>query len=542
MTHFANGLKRRKAQSAAHPAGSGPADDKTRRSGLRFSVYTAPAQEPGGVFISGAYRATVPPRTVLQHSAGRNRRQHALHASVRVATLVTLDSIGVALGVLVLRAAFPLLRGPGMLGWQQLERWATLPIFPMVAAVCTGLLLVGSYKGGDPRRDANRIASGVALGLLIQLWPWLWSNVAFVAPFGLLCAATFIAVLVLMRWWADRILKRTGISSPESFATLLIGSASDIGMAKQAALFDGRHSMHPVAALDPTLRGVSPGDGNDCYSLDELPTVIASYGIDSIVLCGQIDDAALRHIMVSSEAAGCSVMSASRVFLLASLTPAVRWHDGVPMIELTRPGLHGRDLVLKRLLDLASAGAAIAVASPVLAVVALLVRLTSPGPVIFRQQRVGYAGKTFTIFKFRTMYVDAEARLAAVKSNSVYQDGKLFKIANDPRITPLGRWLRKLSIDELPQFFNVLAGDMSLVGPRPPLPREVALYEDEEFIRFGMKPGITGPWQVSGRNRITSFADVLRIESAYFSGWTIWRDFHIIARTVPAVLKMDGAH
>ena len=501
-----------------------------------------PAQEADGVFISGSFRATVPPRTVLQHSAGRNRRRHALHAFARVTTLVTLDAVGIALTLMALRVVLPLLSRPGMLGWQQLDRWSALPVMPMIAAVCTGLFLVGSYGGGDPRRDANRIASGVGLGLLVQLWQWLWSNVAFVVPFGLMCAALFIAVLVVMRWWADRILKRTGISTPSSFATLLIGSESEIAMAKRTALFDGKHSMRPVASLDPSKRATTGGAANGCYALDELPTVIAHYGIDSIVLCGQLDDSALRQVVVSSEAAGCSVMSASRVFLLARLTPAVRWQDGVPMIELTRPGLHGRDLVLKRGLDVLSAGAAIVVASPFLAIIAVLVRLTSPGPVIFRQQRVGYGGRTFTIFKFRTMFVDAEARLAVLKEGSVYGDGKLFKMTDDPRITPVGRWLRKMSLDEFPQFFNVLRGDMSLVGPRPPLPREVALYEDEEFIRFGMKPGITGPWQVSGRNRITSFADVLRIESAYFSGWTIWRDFHIIVRTIPAVLKMDGAH
>ncbi|MEO7361919.1 MAG: sugar transferase, partial [Gemmatimonadaceae bacterium] len=128
-----------------------------------------------------------------------------------------------------------------------------------------------------------------------------------------------------------------------------------------------------------------------------------------------------------------------------------------------------------------------------------------------------------------------------LQAGSVYTNGKLFKMADDPRITPIGKWLRKLSLDELPQLFNVVSGDMSLVGPRPPLPREVDLYQDDEYIRFGMKPGITGPWQVSGRNRITSFDDVLRIESAYFARWTIWRDFQILAKTIPAVLKMDGA-
>ena len=158
----------------------------------RISLYVAPEREASGVFVSGAFRATVPPRTVLQHSATRNRQLHALHAFGRVGALVAIDSLGIVLTVMMLRAFWAVLRQPGMLGMHQLDVWAALPIFPMVVALCTGLFLVGSYNGGDPRRDANRIASGVGLGLLIALWQWLWGNIAFVVPFGLLCAASAV--------------------------------------------------------------------------------------------------------------------------------------------------------------------------------------------------------------------------------------------------------------------------------------------------------------------------------------------------------------
>jgi lipopolysaccharide/colanic/teichoic acid biosynthesis glycosyltransferase len=140
------------------------------------------------------------------------------------------------------------------------------------------------------------------------------------------------------------------------------------------------------------------------------------------------------------------------------------------------------------------------------------------------------------------MVRDAEARRTAMASQSMYGDLRLFKVKDDPRVTRVGRFLRRTSLDELPQLWNVLRGDMSLVGPRPPLPCEVELYEEHHYTRFDMKPGITGPWQVSGRNRITDFDEVLKVEFDYLRQWSIWKDVEILVRTLPEVLKMKGAH
>ena len=145
------------------------------------------------------------------------------------------------------------------------------------------------------------------------------------------------------------------------------------------------------------------------------------------------------------------------------------------------------------------------------------------------------------MMKFRTMVDDAEHQLAELQQANVYSTEPLFKLQNDPRMTPIGVFLRKSSLDELPQLLNVLRGEMSLVGPRPALPSEVRRYQQHHFVRFEVLPGITGPWQVSGRNAITSFEDVVRLESAYIRGWTVWRDLGILARTVPAVFSMKGA-
>ncbi|HKH92160.1 MAG TPA: sugar transferase, partial [Gemmatimonadaceae bacterium] len=212
-----------------------------------------------------------------------------------------------------------------------------------------------------------------------------------------------------------------------------------------------------------------------------------------------------------------------------------------PISLLSSPALIGWQLVAKRTLDVSGALAGLVLLSPLLALSAIAVKLTSPGPVLFRQRRVGLGGETFEMLKLRTMVRDADARCEEVQGVNVYGDPRLFKAAGDPRVTPIGHFLRRSSLDELPQLWNVLRGEMSLVGPRPPLPREVAQYRVSDYVRFEVAPGITGPWQVSGRNEITDFEAVVELEQRYIAGWTVWRDLGLLIRTVPAVLSMRGA-
>jgi Sugar transferases involved in lipopolysaccharide synthesis len=181
------------------------------------------------------------------------------------------------------------------------------------------------------------------------------------------------------------------------------------------------------------------------------------------------------------------------------------------------------------------------VLGPMLVMIAAAIRLSSSGPILFRQTRVGLGGKPFKITKFRSMVHDAESKRSDLEGESLYTDLRLFKVKNDPRVTVVGAFLRRTSLDELPQLWNVLLGDMSLVGPRPPLPAEVDLYEEHHYTRFDVKPGMTGPWQVNGRNLITDFEEVVRLETAYIREWTIWKDLGLLLKTIPAVLYMRGA-
>jgi lipopolysaccharide/colanic/teichoic acid biosynthesis glycosyltransferase len=209
------------------------------------------------------------------------------------------------------------------------------------------------------------------------------------------------------------------------------------------------------------------------------------------------------------------------------------------------PREHAFGLLAKRTLDVLVAAVLLVLLLPVLLTVAILVRLSTPGPVLFRQQRVGQEGKQFSFYKFRTMYYGADdsphrAYYQQLMAGAAQPQGRSFKLEDDPRVTPIGRILRRYSIDEFPQFFNVLRGDMSLVGPRPPIPYEVELYGDRELKRLAVRPGITGLWQVSGRANL-DFQQMIDLDLAYISGWSLLSDLRILLRTPWAVISARGA-
>lgn len=210
----------------------------------------------------------------------------------------------------------------------------------------------------------------------------------------------------------------------------------------------------------------------------------------------------------------------------------------VPFTELAKephPGYY----FMKRAMDIVLSLTAIIVLSPVFIITAILIKLTSPGSCIYSQIRVGKGGRYFTIYKFRSMYMDADERLAELKDRNE-KDGPIFKIENDPRITPVGHFIRKFSIDELPQLFNILIGDMSIVGPRPALPNEVSEYSKEDSMRLLVQPGLTCIWQVSGRSNI-GFEEWMEMDRQYIEKRSILFDIFLIFKTIPAVLKGEGA-
>lgn len=199
------------------------------------------------------------------------------------------------------------------------------------------------------------------------------------------------------------------------------------------------------------------------------------------------------------------------------------------------------NILAKRIFDVVVSATALLVLSPIFMILALLIRFDSKGSIFFSQNRIGKQGKEFRFWKFRSMYVDAEQRKAILMKNNEMQGGVLFKMKNDPRITRVGRFIRKYSMDELPQLWNVFIGDMSLVGPRPPLPNEVAQYTPYQRMRLEVTPGITCIWQVSGRSDIP-FQEQVKMDLQYIENQSFWYDIELLFKTVPAVLKARGAY
>lgn len=209
--------------------------------------------------------------------------------------------------------------------------------------------------------------------------------------------------------------------------------------------------------------------------------------------------------------------------------------------EIVSQPLAPHDLTkyVKSIVDMVGAVVGIVILSPLSLLIALSIKLHDGGPVLFKQIRVGKNGKPFVFYKFRTMNVDAEDQKEALKHLND-MSGPVFKISDDPRVTRVGRFLRRTSMDELPQFYNILKGDMSLVGPRPPLPSEVEQYDEWQRRRLTIKPGLTCLWQVNGRNNI-DFDKWVKLDLEYIDNWSLWLDFKIMTKTIPAILKGDGA-
>ena len=214
---------------------------------------------------------------------------------------------------------------------------------------------------------------------------------------------------------------------------------------------------------------------------------------------------------------------------------------GVPLVSLKDASIDGMNFVMKRGVDIAIAMTVLVVMAIPMAIIALLIRAESAGPALYRQQRVGRGGKIFTFTKFRCMVQNADEQRASLMAEYGHLDPRLFKLQNDPRLTRIGKVLRRLSLDELPQFAHILRGQMSFVGPRPPMPEEVATYEDWHRQRLLLTPGLTGLWQINGRSNL-SFDEMVRLDLYYAENWTPWLDMKIVIRTIPAVLTGRGAY
>jgi exopolysaccharide biosynthesis polyprenyl glycosylphosphotransferase len=337
----------------------------------------------------------------------------------------------------------------------------------------------------------------------------------------------------------DRILATLRQPERDAADAVFVGKADACVATMASPAFSIGKEYRAVGFIDVK----SPAEPGALGTLSDFPLLLAASGVEVVVVCGFLTDTQFHDIVDIALAGGCQVLAVPRKMNVVGVHPTTVWRGGQPLVELTRPALKGRQLFLKRLLDLVGSAFWLAVLSPFIAVIYVAIKLESRGPAIFGHRRLGINGREFYCLKFRSMHADAEARLKAdvgLYSEYVNNNYKLPE-RHDPRLTRVGRLLRKTSLDELPQLINVLRGDMSLVGPRPIVPDELGQYGPGAAVFLSLKPGMTGAWGINGRSDV-GYPNRADMELEYVRNWSLGRDLWILLMTAPAVLKRRGAH
>lgn len=366
--------------------------------------------------------------------------------------------------------------------------------------------------------------------------------VGFALPVGL-------TGLLLARWLLRQHLNIHRLRGNSMSRLLLLGGPSAVAHLASSLERSKEAGYLPVAAYTPGVydgRLVEPESGLPILGcIPDAPTILEAIekcGADAVAVSAgvQLHPQILRQLGWELAARNVGLIMAPALTDIAGPRIHTQQVAGLPLIHVTTPTLEGGQRVAKRLFDVLVSGLLIVALSPIMVIVAALVKADSRGPVLFRQERVGIEGTRFAMLKFRSMVIGAEDQLSLLAGQNEGA-GLLFKMRNDPRVTAVGAVLRKYSLDELPQLFNIFAGSMSLVGPRPPLPGEVEAYEQDVRRRLLVKPGLTGLWQVSGRSNLT-WRDSVRLDLYYVENWSLAGDLVIILRTVRAVFQNTGAY
>jgi len=336
--------------------------------------------------------------------------------------------------------------------------------------------------------------------------------------------------------WGPGLRARLG----DAYYVLLVGTGPQ-AQELAALIGEGRRAGWRLAGWVTTGAEAPPADaGAPVYALPDVPRLLREHVVDEVVFAVNREELErMEELLLLCEEEGVRTRVQLQVFphLYSKVYLEHLYH--IPLLTFSTTPADELPLLVKRMLDFLGAAVMLVVLSPLLLLLALLIKLTSAGPVLFRQERCGLGGRRFTLYKFRSMIADADLRkeeLAALNE----ADGPVFKMMNDPRCTPLGRWMRRFSLDELPQLWNVLKGNMSFVGPRPPLPEEVEKYERWQRRRLRMRPGLTCLWALEGRSRL-SFRRWMQLDLDYIDTWSLWLDLKIFLKTIPRVLTGRGA-
>lgn len=419
---------------------------------------------------------------------------------------------------------------------------------PVQLALTVVLFLIFNLQGAYGRRlradlidQVGSIVGAVSIGIALMIIAVFYWQVYALSRlmFGYLWLL-MILLLSIFRFFVAVLRshrRRRGLGLRQ---VVIVGAGGLGRMIMQAIVADPDCGLHVIGFVDDT-RAEDIGRFKALGMIDGLRAAMRKYVVDEVVIAlpaashQKIADI-LMHC--AKQEVGCRIVPDFYELTLRQVD--IDQIGGIPLIGLREVSIRGWNLAIKRLVDLVVAVLVLALAAPLMLIIAAAIKLDSRGPVLFRQIRLGRNRQPFVINKFRSMRASAEAEQAGLAALNE-ADGPLFKIRHDPRLTRVGCLLRRLSLDELPQFLNVLGGDMSLVGPRPPIPNEVERYEDWHLQRLEVSPGLTGLWQVSGRSGLT-FDEMVLLDIWYIENWSLALDFKILLRTIPSVLFTNGAY
>lgn len=468
----------------------------------------------------------VHPEVALHHSRYGNARRQFVRGVARLLSVAAGDACAIVVATFALR-----LLAEQLAGSLAPARMAEIGVSQVCAAMMVCLAITGNYQRSSPAQLHFRLLTGSALGAVVVYWPYLWIGKSIGSvPMAIALAIAAASGILLVR-----------AASVELVASLV---PDDHRLAPAIVLTS---DLSTSAAL-PSASGyrVAASMLLDWRQFEsrakELARLIHRTRAETVIVIGTVRMPELARIVEISLRAGCE-------FLISAPSPDVEgvrssfvWRGPYAFVRAEAPKLEVPQRLAKRCTDVLGSVAALVLLLPLALLIAVAIRMDSPGAIFFLQERVGLGGRRFQMIKFRTMRAGADEEKELLAHLNASGDRRLFKIPNDPRISRVGRFLRKWSLDELPQFLNVIRGDMSLVGPRPFFEDDFVDYEDHHFLRLGVKPGITGLWQVYGRSAVMDFEEVIRMDREYIDRWSLWLDLKILLMTVPAVCRRTGAY
>ena len=489
------------------------------------------AAEPGDQAILGPSGSVL---TATRDIAGVSKGARRSYARVYAAMAAT-DSLLVALALWL---AYRIRHPNAAVHLDFLLVMVAAPVLTL--AIFSGLRLYNVHQYA-PAEEFRRVVLAISLATAAIVMASFWWKAELARAwvfYSWVLSLTF--VLVSRQLWRTQV-RKLRARGDLMLRTLVVGTNEEAVRLVEVMRSDTL-GFHPVglvrtAAPDGESAPAAPVLGH----IGELRQLIRDSGADCVfVTSSGVRTEDMRHVAKTVRQEDVEVRVTANLPEVLSSRLAVQPVGGVMALSLKPVRLSGFQAAAKRTFDVVGSVLALVVSAPLWVAIAAAIKLTSAGPILYRQERVGQRGLPFTLLKFRTMMVGADLLIDELRSRNE-ASGPLFKLKDDPRVTGVGRWLRRWSLDELPQLLNVLKGEMSLVGPRPPLPQEVSAYEDWQLDRLEVPPGITGLWQISGRS-LLSFDDYVRLDLFYIENWSLAYDLYILGKTVGVLVSRKGAY